>query len=302
MKFWNGMSKKSTASPTDKILVGDVASDDPQYMNFEDMPFSPKNNATLTGTTHIDELIAGGINLSLWGVTGGLHGLRNDGDGFTEVLGDDSTKTQIQGTEITLLSETINCGFNAIYDPGYGLGLLDYLSNEGYVQYSLYSGNADWAGGADSSNNLQSGSWWGDIDYDTAYSSIMIGSGTNEWISGTDIIMIAPYDEVSNGGSGLTGLFFLITQSLFRRDSGNYLQLNPDEGYNSFISGGRHLFQHQLETNVIEFGNATDFLKLLSAKTETSTTSTNANFVYIEKPNGTLAKMSKANFKTWLNN
>ena len=65
-------------------------------------------NAVLTGTTSIDNLIAGGINLSLWGITGGLHGLRNDGDGLTEVLGDYLTKTEIHGTEIKLLSDSIN--------------------------------------------------------------------------------------------------------------------------------------------------------------------------------------------------
>ncbi|GEM_PF-4977768 len=352
-------------------------------------------NAVLTGTTSIDNLIAGGINLSLWGITGGLHGLRNDGDGLTEVLGDYLTKTEIHGTEIKLLSDSINLnnsilvdtydlqliapidtvenggsgikglfllsdqvllrkdndnyfqmhdeyanlrlfgndvlnfdgsalsispttlinsdiffygaatlesGFNSLYDPNYGLGLIDYLSDYGYVQNSLYSGNADWAGGADSANNLNSGSWWGDIDYDTAYSAIMIGSGINEWISGTDIVMIAPYDEVSNGGSGTNGLFFLSTQTLFRRDPQTYLQLNPDGGYNGFVSDGRWTLKQLPGTDIIELGNATDNLKLLSAKTEISTTSTNANFVYIEKPDGTLAKMSKANFKTWLNN
>ena len=352
-------------------------------------------NAVLTGTTSIDNLIAGGINLSLWGITGGLHGLRNDGDGLTEVLGDYLTKTEIHGTEIKLLSDSINLnnsilvdtydlqliapidtvenggsgikglfllsdqvllrkdndnyfqmhdeyanlrlfgndvlnfdgsalsispttlinsdiffygaatlesGFNSLYDPNYGLGLIDYLSDYGYVQNSLYSDNAYWAGRADSANNLNSGSWWGDIDYDTAYSAIMIGSGINEWISGTDIVMIAPYDEVSNGGSGTNGLFFLSTQTLFRRDPQTYLQLNPDGGYNGFVSDGRWTLKQLPGTDIIELGNATDNLKLLSAKTEISTTSTNANFVYIEKPDGTLAKMSKANFKTWLNN
>ena len=39
MKFWNGMKKKTVASGTDKILVGDNASGESQYMEFKDTPF-----------------------------------------------------------------------------------------------------------------------------------------------------------------------------------------------------------------------------------------------------------------------
>jgi uncharacterized protein YjbI with pentapeptide repeats len=38
MRFWNGMKKKLVANLTDKILVGDDATGESQYMNIEDLP------------------------------------------------------------------------------------------------------------------------------------------------------------------------------------------------------------------------------------------------------------------------
>ena len=43
MRFWNGMVRKLIGLPTDKILVGDELSDDPQYMEIGDFPFVNPN-------------------------------------------------------------------------------------------------------------------------------------------------------------------------------------------------------------------------------------------------------------------
>jgi hypothetical protein len=46
MRFWNGMVRKMIGLPTDKILVGDLDSNEPQYMNFGDLPFASPESVT----------------------------------------------------------------------------------------------------------------------------------------------------------------------------------------------------------------------------------------------------------------
>jgi len=63
MRFWNGMVRKLIGVSTDKILIGDENSDEPQYMEFGDLPFASPESLTDESNARLaeDELLAQNI-------------------------------------------------------------------------------------------------------------------------------------------------------------------------------------------------------------------------------------------------